>query len=255
MRRFLMAAVALSLSGSALAQSSVPAYQNADSAARSQSGDSQASSELYFMIQQLRRQVQELQGDLEEQRHKLDQLSKQSRQRYIDLDQRVLELSRKQSDQPSQAATGASGADEQGSGDSDQVQKTREYRAPTQAEQAEYDEIQTLIRDKKAYDQAIDKLYSFISEHPEGDLTVNAYYWLGEVYLAKPQLPQAKQAFTIVATRFADHRKAPDALYKLGVTQARMGNDADARSTLQSVPKKYPDSNAAKLARDYLTKL
>lgn len=248
-----MAAVALSLSGSALAQSSVPAYQNAQSEASRKSGSSQANSELFFMIEQLRQDVSRLQGQVEEQRHKIEQLSRQSKERYIDLDQRLLELSRKQSESSGSASASASDTDQQASTDAEM--KTREYRAPTKKEQADYDEIQTLIREKKAYDSAIDKLYSFISEYPEGDLTVNAYYWLGEVYLVKPQLQQAKQAFSIVATRFSDHRKAPDALYKLGVTQARMGDDAEARSTLKSVSGKYPNSNAAKLASEYLTKL
>ncbi len=244
-----MAVTALSLCGSALAQSTVPAYQNADSAAQSQSGGNQATAELYFMIQQLQRQVQQLQGSVEEQRHKLEQLSRQSRERYIDLDQRILDLSRQKAEQAEAPAP------EQEAPAADTAQETREYRQPSEEEQAQYSEIVKLIRDDKDYDTAIDRLYTFISDHPEGDLTVNAYYWLGEVYLVKPQLKQAKQAFSIVATRFADHRKAPDALYKLGVTEARMGDDAEARQTLKSVSSKYPDSNAAQLASDYLAKL
>ncbi|BES71742.1 tol-pal system protein YbgF [Marinobacter nanhaiticus D15-8W] len=247
-----MAAVALSLCGSALAQSTVPAYQNADSEARRQAGGNQANAELYFMIERLQQEVRRLQGEVEEQRHKLEQLSRQSRERYIDLDQRLLDLSRKQAEAPaapSEAPQEASGSTAQ------QQQDTREYRQPTEQEQAAYNAILDLIRNDRAYDQAIDRLYSFISEYPEGDLTVNAYYWLGEVYLVKPQLQQAKQAFSIVATRFADHRKAPDALYKLGVAEARMGDNQEARQTLQSVSSKYPDSNAAQLASEYLTKL
>ena len=88
--------------------------------------------------------------------------------------------------------------------------------------------------------------------YPEGDLTVNAYYWLGEVYLAKPQLEQARQAFTIVATRYSDHRKAPDAVYKLGVTLDRLGEKDEARRRMTSVVEQYPDSGAAELAKKYL---
>lgn len=248
-----MAAVALSLCGSALAQSTVPSYQNADSEARRQAGGNQASAELYFMIERLQQEVRRLQGEVEEQRHKLEQLSRQSRERYIDLDQRLLDLSRKQKEAP--AATPAPVSSPESSSTEGQPQNTRQYRQPTDQELAAYNDILDLIRNDKAYDQAIDRLYSFISDHPEGDLTVNAYYWLGEVYLVKPQLQQAKQAFSIVATRFGDHRKAPDALYKLGVVEARMGDNQGARQTLQSVSSKYPDSNAAQLASEYMTKL
>lgn len=125
------------------------------------------------------------------------------------------------------------------------------HRAPE--EQKDYNAILDLIRKQKAYDQAISRLYEFIDRYPEGDLTVNAYYWLGEVYLAKPQLEQAKQAFTIVATRYPDHRKAPDALYKLGVTLDRLGSREDARRYMERVTREYPDSGAAGLAKKFLS--
>lgn len=255
MRQFLMAAVALSLCGSALAQSTVSAYENSSSSARKSAGSNQANTELLLMIERLRRQVSDLQGDIEEQRHKLQQLTSQSRDRYIDLDQRLLELSRNQPE--TQAADSGDESQGQNGGESgnDKVQKTREYRAPTAEEKADYDKIQTLIRQEKDYDAAIDRLYSFISKYPEGDFTVNAYYWLGEVYLAKSKLQQARQAFSIVATRYADHRKAADALYKLGVAEARLGNKGKAEELLKSVPEKFPGSNAAGLAEDYLREL
>ncbi|MGP4845892.1 tol-pal system protein YbgF [Marinobacter sp. 1Y8] len=255
MRQILMATVALSLCGSALAQSTVPAYQNAGSQAKKQSASSQGNSELFFMIEQLQREVRQLHGVVEEQKHKLERLTRQSKERYIDLDQRILELSRNQPAADSSGTPAGGSAEQSGPESAKGSTKIREYRAPSDKERAAYDEIQTLIREKKDYDGAIDRIYSFISEYPEGDLTVNAYYWLGEVYLVKPQLEQAKQAFSIVASRFGDHRKAPDALYKLGVTEDRLGDKAAARKTLESVSERYGDSNASKLASDYLAKL
>lgn len=81
---------------------------------------------------------------------------------------------------------------------------------------------------------------------------MNAYYWLGEVYLVKPQLEQARQAFSIVATRYADHRKAPDAVYKLGVTLDRLDEKSEARRQMEQVVNDYPKSEAAQLAKKYL---
>ena len=74
----------------------------------------------------------------------------------------------------------------------------------------------------------------------------------GGADLVKLQLEQAKQAFTIVATRFADHRKAPDAVYKLGVTHDRLGEKEQARRSMQTVIDDYPSSSAADLARKFL---
>src|SRR5699024_2850314 len=130
--------------------------------------------------------------------------------RYIDLDQRILDLSEKLSDQSQAAPASSESAAEEGGSE-----KIREYRQPDAEEREAYQAIQDLIQKQKKYDEAISKLYEFIDTYPEGDLTVNAYYWLGEVYLAKPKPEQARQAFSIVATRYPDHRKAPDAVYKL----------------------------------------
>lgn len=243
MRKSLMATVALSLAlgqaGSALAQSAP---------------GGQANAEMFYMIQQLQQEVRRLQGEVEEQRNQIDRLSRQSRDRYIDLDQRILDLSGKLDGQggaqPAPSVGGGGG--ESSAGKPAQATPTREYRQPDAKERAAYQEIQALIREQKDYDAAIGKLYDFIGEYPEGDLTVNAYYWLGEVYLVQPKLEQAKQAFTIVATRYADHRKASDAVYKLGVTNDRLGDKAEARRQMEKVVKSYPNSGAAKLAGEYL---
>jgi tol-pal system protein YbgF len=210
---------------------------------------SQANAELFYMIQQLQGEVRRLQGDVEEQRHKIDQLTNQARDRYIDLDQRILQLS---------AEVAAGG--QQGSGVADQAVpegenapvEQREYRQPTAEERKDYAAIQTLIREDRKFNEAINGIYDFIDKYDEGDLTVNAYYWLGEVYLAESQLEQAKQAFTIVATRYGDHRKAPDAVYKLGVTLDQQGETAEAARRMETVISNYPDSNAAALAKKYL---
>lgn len=231
MTKWLVAALALSISGGVLAQSSA----------------NQANTELLFMIERLQNEVRALRGELEEQRHELERLSSQSRERYIDLDQRILALSERsaqpRNDTPQTSAPQAS---------TPAPTVIRQYRQPDEAERQAYNAIIQKIRQNQAYDEAIGNLYDFISEYPEGDLTINAYYWLGEVYLVKPQIEQARQAFTIVATRYADHRKAPDALYKLGQIHDREGEKEDARRYMDRVVKEYGTSEAATLAKKYL---
>jgi len=233
---------AVTQAGVALAQSSTPAFQNNRSEASRQAGNNQANAELFYMLQQLQGDVRRLQGEVEEQRHQADRLKQQGRDRYIDLDQRVLKLTAAQ--QQAQAAASSAPAPSS-------VQ-AKDYRQPSAEENKAYNSIVDLIRNQKKYDQAITQIYEFLDTYPEGDLTVNAYYWLGEVYLVKPQLEQARQAFSIVATRFADHRKAADSMYKLGVTLDRLGEKEEAGQRMQTVVKNYPDSSAAKLAQSYL---
>lgn len=238
---------ALGQAGLTLAQSSTSEYNSNASEAQRKANTSQATSELFYMIQQLQGEVRRLQGEFEEQQHLIKRLQNQGRDRYIDLDQRILDLSEKVSAQP-QAGDSAEGD----VGKDKRAAEIRQYRQPEPDERKAYKAIQDLIHDQKEYDQAISRLYEFIDKYPEGDLTVNAYYWLGEVYLVKPQLEQARQAFSIVATRFGDHRKAPDAFYKLGVTLDRLDKKADARRQMEQVVTDYPESDAAGLAKKFL---
>ena len=240
--------LAFGLAGSALAQSVSPVFQDNASEAERKAGNSQANAELFYMIQQLQGEIRRLQGRVEEQRNLIDRLTKQSRDRYIDLDQRILKLSEKVAEAPADNPDTSDSSTQAGG----EGIKAKIYRQPSSEERSAYQEIQTLIHQEKNYDQAINGLYDFIDEYEEGDLTVNAYYWLGEVYLVEDQLEQARQAFTIVATRYGDHRKAPDAVYKLGVTLDRLGNKDQARSRMEAVVRDYPDTSAAGLAKKYL---
>ncbi|HET8850714.1 MAG TPA: tol-pal system protein YbgF [Marinobacter sp.] len=252
MRKYLVATALIplgfGLAGISHGQSSVPAFQNNASEAQRQSSTSQANAELFYMIQRLQEEVRNLRGRVEVQQNEINQLQQQGRDRYVDLDQRLLDLSKS----IEQMAAGPETAGTVPTADQGAQNQVRDYRPPGPEEQQAYQRIIELIRDDKDYDRAITGLYEFIDQYPEGDLTVNAYYWLGEVYLVKPQLEQAKQAFTIVATRYSDHRKAPDAVYKLGVTLDRLGENEEALRRMRSVVSDYPNSGAAELAQKFI---
>ena len=65
----------------------------------------------------------------------------------------------------------------------------------------------------------------------------------------------AAAAFRTVLKKWPDSRKAPDALLKLGYTQAAQKQYSAARATLDEVTKKYPGTDAAKLASDRLKRI
>jgi TolA-binding protein len=58
-----------------------------------------------------------------------------------------------------------------------------------------------------------------------------------------------------VLKKWPDAPKAPDALLKLGYTQAAQKQYGAARATLDEVTKKYPGTPSAKLAADRLRRL
>lgn len=209
------------------------------------------SAELYMLVQQLQQEVRELRGQIEELNYRVNQSSKQERERYIDLDRRILEL---RQDLDGKAVAPVAAAQPSGDTEPSPVKVSEPVGEVTETAQNAYDSAYNLIKQRQ-YDEAVTALHVFINDFPESDLTPNAYYWLGEVYLVLPKLEQARQSFIVVVGKYPAHRKASDALYKLGVTYHRLGNREEAEKYLRQTMERYPDSSAANLARDYQKQL
>lgn len=226
-------------------------------------------SEMFFIVEQLKQEVMLLRGLVEEKDYQLRLMQELSKDRYRDVDQRLQELSRKLADlEKGQGSTlisyessgegsigGAVAIPVVGVGEVVPVQGATEVVAEAGNEQTEeqklaYQNAYNFVKNKN-FPEAIDALHAYVEKYPEGDLTGNAFYWLGEVYLVLPKLEQAKQAFSIVVKTFPGHRKLPDAMYKLAVTMDRLQDPAGAEYYLKQVQQQFPDSTAAKLAGNY----
>ncbi|GAA3951171.1 tol-pal system protein YbgF [Allohahella marinimesophila] len=237
--------------------------------------------QLLYSVDQMKEELRDLRGQVDELTYRLKQAEDQQKTRYIDLDSRLQKLSgggsdgtsdSKRSDDarpgnatPSDASVGAvppplaeSGTiretvDPQATTEAGEVLADSNQVASPEARKA-YDDAYALIKQRQ-YEPAVDALHAFVKDHPDSDLTANAYYWLGEVYLVLPRLELAKQSFLLVVGKFPEHRKAPDAMYKLGVTTHRLGENDAARKVLNEVQARYPDTTAARLAGDYKKQL
>ncbi len=222
------------------------------------SGGSNVNSELFFMVEQLTQEVMQLRGLLEEQGYKLQQLETTAKDRYRDLDGRILQLSKEAqvSVTPKVAVASVplngpaivpvSTVDTSLTSQGSAIASEGE----TDAQKAEYQAAYAFVRDKQ-FPEAVDALHKYVEKYPTGNLTGNAFYWLGEVYLAIPKLEQAKQALMIVVKTFPGHRKQADAMYKLAIAFDRLQDPAKAEIYLKAVQQEFPGSTAAKLAESY----
>ena len=78
---------------------------------------------------------------------------------------------------------------------------------------------------------------------------------LGIARRYKGEYDQAAVAFRTVGERWPNSRKSPDALLKLGFSQLEMKRYSEARVSLADVTRKFPDSDAAKLAAERLRRI
>ena len=77
----------------------------------------------------------------------------------------------------------------------------------------------------------------------------NAGYWLGESFYARDMYGAAVRAFAGSVRDYRDGRKAPDALLKLSMTLAVLGQTSEACRLLEFLPQEYPNAEAEILSR------
>lgn len=194
---------------------------------------------LFYQLQVLQQEVQLLRGQLEEQQYLVQRLQKGQQDQYLDLDRRLAALA---AGQPQPAPQTAS---------TDAVATAPVARpGETLTEREAYAQAIEYMRARE-FDQSIQGFQQLITDYPNGQRTPNAFYWLGELYLAQKQREQARQHFMQVISLYPDHQKVPDALYKLGVVYQGLGDDAKALEYLQRVQVAHPQSPAAALAKKY----
>ena len=222
-----------------------------------------ANAQMFDLVELLQRELQQLRGTVEELNHDLGRLKQDQKQRYLDLDRRIVSLSTQPTlvtqvpvaiaTQVISAASQTPQTDDASTSvlvvDTAAVQPIKETQAPNdpELEKTAYKAAFGLIRERQ-YDASIVALLAFVKDFPQGELIANAHYWLGEVYMVQGDASLAAQSFDYVISEFPQHRKIPDALYKAGVAYQNVGNVDKANQLLQRVLMEYPDSSAARLA-------
>jgi tol-pal system protein YbgF len=202
----------------------------ASRASQAQSAPSDRVVELYYQLQTLQQEVQQLRGLVEEQAHELKRLKQQHMDDYLDLDRRISQGGNAGAGEPSASASGATPGD--------------------QNELAAYRTAIDLVLKQQDYDGGIVALEKYLANHPNGRYAPNAKYWLGQIYLLKNQLEQSRQWFVSLLDDHPKHQKAPEAKFKLGKVYHLLGDNAQARKLLEEVA--GSNTSAASLARDYL---
>ena len=250
-------------------------------------GGAQGSIELVNQVQALQSQVQVLQGQIEELRHQLSEAQGRAKDQYIDLDSRIGRIEGRSGGAMAPAASPAPA--DQGlqdielgtppQGDTNSLTPDDAQLAPPddagasapmasdstaadlvpdtadpEAEKRAYDEAFSALKDGR-YSESARRFQTSIAQYPDGDLTGNAYYWLGESYYVTQNYRVALETFGTLLSRFPQNQKAPDALLKTGYCQYELKQWDAAEATLNSVVETYPNTTVARLAQGRLRAL
>ena len=105
----------------------------------------------------------------------------------------------------------------------------------------------SLIREQK-FNEALQELDAFASEHPSHPYTDNALFWSGEIYYLRHEYDRALAYFQRIEKLHPWENKAPDALYRIGQIYLRRGDTARAQAYFDKVREQFPNTAAARLA-------
>jgi tol-pal system protein YbgF len=112
-----------------------------------------------------------------------------------------------------------------------------------------------MLYGRGSYGEARGAFEKVFEADPLGDLADNALFWVGETYFATRDYTNAVRYYARVMSEFADQNKAPDAMFKTGMAQARTSDLALARRTYQQLIERYPYSTAAASAKQELQRI
>ena len=212
----------------------------------SQTVGASGASSMFQQFQQFESDVAELRGIVEEQNHLIETLQREQKEQYIDLDRRLTLLMQGQAASATSPVTPGGG---EGPGTT----------APSTSGNSERDVYAAAfnLTKSKRFTDAIAAFDQMLVTYPNGEFSGNAYYWLGELYLALPEpaLEKSRQSFAQVVNKYPANPKISDAMYKLGVVYHRLGDRAKAMEYLTRVQSQYPGTAAAKLAQSYAAEL
>ena len=122
------------------------------------------------------------------------------------------------------------------------------------AEIRDFDLALAILR-KSDFAAAQSAFLDFINRYPSSGYRPSAFFWLGNAQYALRSYREAVANFKSVVALAPDHVRAPEAALSIANCQIELKDTASARKTLNDLIKVYPQSEAAAVAKDRLTKL
>jgi tol-pal system protein YbgF len=108
---------------------------------------------------------------------------------------------------------------------------------------------------KRDFEESILLFEDFLRSYPEGPLSSNAQYWIGENYYGAEVYAKALRQFLKVAENYPRHKKGWDARLKAGITYYRMGEHQSAYRELMKIKNEFPSYPEMHLVDFFLGKV
>lgn len=109
--------------------------------------------------------------------------------------------------------------------------------------------------DARDYPTAARNFEALLQRFPDAPLAGNAQFWLGEIFYQNREFEQAILAYQQVIETYADGNKVAASLLKQGFAFSNLGDNDNARLILRELIDRFPHGSEARIARQKLDNL
>jgi tol-pal system protein YbgF len=96
---------------------------------------------------------------------------------------------------------------------------------------------------------------NYLKSFPRSELADEAQFYIAECHFSDGKFNEAVDAYNRVISNYPKGESVPNAYYKRGLTFERLGQQDRARESFETLVKMYPDSDAARMAKQRLAQI
>jgi tol-pal system protein YbgF len=189
--------------------------------------DKTSTLDLIAQHEQTMQEIARLRGQVEVLQNEIEVASKRQKDLYADMDKRLRALEPRE------------------------VEIDGKTASVDQSEQNTYDAAMQQFKEGD-YEGAATALQGFVRRYPGSAYAANAQYWLGNAYYANRDCKAAIVAQQAVVKNYPDSPKAADAMLNIASCQTELKAVNNAKKTLNELIKAYPNTAAARTAKERL---
>jgi len=214
--------------------------------------------DIMVRVESLQSELQRLLGEIEVQKHTLEEIKKRQRDLYLDIDRRLLQIERGGN------ASARQHVDETPATSSASVPAAPVVTAPAEEgassaqqkgnEQEAYQQAFDLLRALR-YDKATQAFRQFLNDYPDGRYAHIAQYWLAETSYHTRKYDTAVKDYQTLIDTYPNSPKRADALLKIGYSQYELKLFDKSKTVLEQLIQSYPGTTEAGQADNLLQKI
>lgn len=214
--------------------------------------------DIMVRVESLQSELQGLLGEIELQKHSLDEIKKRQRDLYVDIDRRLLQIERGSGSgivsvpQPVEQKTAIT--KKQPITVSSKTAPSTKATKNKEGEQVAYQKAFDLLRALR-YEKATQSFRKFLDNYPNGRYAHIAQYWLAETSYHTRKYDVAVQDYQTLIEQYPNSPKRADALLKIGYSQFELKSFSKAKVVLKKLIQSYPGTTEAGQAENLLQKI